>query len=63
MTAAETPALAYSLAPGLWALTVTVLGSGISALDATVVNIALLTIGRDFGTGVASADRVLSIRR
>jgi hypothetical protein len=35
-------------------LAVSVLGSGIAALDATVVNIALPTIGRDFGTGVAA---------
>jgi MFS family permease len=35
-------------------LAVTVLGSGISALDATVVRIALPAIGRDFGTGVAA---------
>jgi EmrB/QacA subfamily drug resistance transporter len=34
-------------------LAVSVLGSGIAALDATVVNIALPTIGRDFHTGVA----------
>ena len=32
-------------------LAVSVLGSGIAALDATVVNIALPTIGRDFRTG------------
>ena len=35
-------------------LAITVLGSGISALDATVVRIALPAIGRDFGTGVAA---------
>jgi MFS family permease len=48
------PALAYSSAPRRWVLAVTVLGSGISALDATVVRIALPAIGRDFGTGVAA---------
>jgi MFS family permease len=36
-------------------LAITVLGSGIAALDATVVNIALPTIGRDFHTGIALA--------
>ena len=36
MTAAEAPALVYSSAPGRWVLAVTVLGSGISALDAAV---------------------------
>jgi EmrB/QacA subfamily drug resistance transporter len=35
-------------------LAITVLGSGIASLDATVVNIALPTIGRDFHTGVAA---------
>ena len=40
-------------------LAVSVLGSGIAALDATVVNIALPTIGRDFGTGVAALQWVM----
>jgi MFS family permease len=35
-------------------LAITVLGSGMSALDATVVRVALPAIGRDFGTGVAA---------
>ena len=50
----ESPDLSYSSAAGRWVLAVSVLGSGIAALDATVVNIALLVIGRDFGTGVAA---------
>jgi hypothetical protein len=54
MTAADAPDLSYSSAPGRWVLAVSVLGSGIAALDATVVNIALPTIGRDFRTGVAA---------
>ena len=48
MTMAGAPALPYSSAPGRWVLAITVLGSGIASLDATVVNIALPTIGRDF---------------
>jgi hypothetical protein len=48
VTPAEGPDLSYSSAPGRWVLAVTVLGSGIAALDATVVSIALPTIGRDF---------------
>ena len=32
----------------------TVLGSGMAALDATVVGIALPAIGRDFHTGVTA---------
>ncbi len=36
---------------GRWVLLVTILGSGMAMLDATVVNIALPAIGRDFGAG------------
>jgi hypothetical protein len=35
-------------------LAITVLGSGIAAHDATVVSIALPTIGRDFLTSLAA---------
>ena len=41
-------------------LAVSVLGSGIAALDATVVNIALPAIGRDFRTGVAALQWVMN---
>jgi EmrB/QacA subfamily drug resistance transporter len=41
-------------------LAVSVLGSGIAALDATVVNIALPTIGREFRTGVAALQWVMN---
>src|SRR5215471_11584446 len=54
MTTADAPALSYSSAPGRWVLLITVAGSGIASLDATVVNIALPTIGRDFHTGIAA---------
>jgi hypothetical protein len=54
MAAVDGPALSYSSAPGRWVLAITVLGSGIAALDATVVNIALPVIGRDFHTGIAA---------
>ena len=40
-------------------LAITVLGSGIASLDATVVNIALPTIGRDFHTGMAALQWVM----
>src|SRR2546429_6102369 len=60
MTAADAPDLAYSSASGRWVLAVSVLGSGIAALDATVVNIALPTIGRDFQTGVAALQWVMN---
>ena len=41
-------------------LAITVLGSGIAALDATVVSIALPTIGRDFHTSVSDLQWVIS---
>src|SRR6201989_1193299 len=47
------PALRMSTAQGRWVVTATVLGSGMAALDATVVGIALPAIGRDFHTGIA----------
>jgi hypothetical protein len=60
MATADGPAHSYSSAPGRWVLAITVLGSGTAALDATVVNIALPTIGRDFHTApdVAARDAV-----
>src|SRR5216684_309570 len=57
--AAGSPALRLSTAPGRWVVTATVLGSGIAALDATVVGIALPAIGRDFHAGVASLQWVV----
>ena len=60
MTTADGPALFYSSAPGRWVLAITVLGSGIAALDATVVNIALPAIGRDFHTGIAALQWVMT---
>jgi EmrB/QacA subfamily drug resistance transporter len=41
-------------ASGRWILVATVLGSGIAGIDATVVNVALPTIGRDLGTGFSA---------
>jgi EmrB/QacA subfamily drug resistance transporter len=60
MTTTDAPALSYSSAAGRWVVAVTVLGSGIAALDATVVNIALPTIGREFHTGVGALQWVMS---
>ena len=42
------PWVRYRSAAGKWVLLATVLGSGMAFLDATVVNIALPTIGEDF---------------
>src|ERR1700748_1946043 len=58
-TAAATPALHLSTARGHWVVAATVLGSGIAALDATVVGIALPAIGRDFHASVASMQWVV----
>ncbi|MBO0815621.1 MAG: MFS transporter [Actinobacteria bacterium] len=60
MTTTDVPALTYSSAPGRWVLAITVLGSGIASLDATVVNVALPTIGRDFHTGIADLQWVMN---
>ncbi|HVB44920.1 MAG TPA: MFS transporter [Streptosporangiaceae bacterium] len=60
MSTTDAAALSFSSAPGRWVVAVTVLGSGIAALDATVVNIALPTIGRDFRTGVAALQWVMN---
>jgi EmrB/QacA subfamily drug resistance transporter len=49
-----------STARGRWVVTATVLGSGMAALDATVVGIALPAIGRDFHAGIASLQWVVN---
>src|SRR5580700_9251509 len=53
------PDLRLSTSAGRWVVTATVLGSGMAALDATVVGIALPAIGRDFHAGVASVQWVV----
>ena len=53
------PGLRYSSPQGRWVIAATVLGSGIAALDATVVGIALPAIGRDFHATVASMQWVV----
>ncbi len=52
-TTADTGGLSLSSSTGRWVLLATVLGSGIAFLDSTVVNVALPSIGRDFGVGLA----------
>ena len=52
--------LSYSSAPGRWVLAASVLGSGIATLDATVVGIALPSIGRDFHVGVGALQWVVT---
>jgi EmrB/QacA subfamily drug resistance transporter len=49
-----TGSIRYHAAAGRWVLLATVLGSGLVALDATVVNIALPAIGTELDAGLAS---------
>jgi EmrB/QacA subfamily drug resistance transporter len=54
------PALRYATGAGRWVIAATVLGSGVAALDSTIVNIALPAIGREFRVGVADLQWVAS---
>jgi MFS family permease len=45
---------------GKWILLATVMGSGVVALDATVVNVALPSIAEEFNTGVSGLQWILS---
>ena len=54
MTAEAPRGLALKSAAGRWALLATVLGSGMAALDATVVNVALPRIGANLDAGLTS---------
>ena len=53
-------ALSFGSSKGRWVIAATVLGSGIASLDATVVGIALPTIGRAFHSGVGTLQWVVS---
>jgi EmrB/QacA subfamily drug resistance transporter len=59
-TAAPDEQLAFASSRGRWVIAATVLGSGLAALDATVVGIALPTIGRAFHSGVGTLQWVVS---
>ncbi len=52
--------VSYTSAQGRWVLAVTVLGSGIAFLDATVVNIGLPAIGSDLHASVSGLQWVLN---
>jgi EmrB/QacA subfamily drug resistance transporter len=54
MTDAPGPGLRLASAQGRYVLAAAVLGSGIAFLDSTVVNVALPTIGKDFGVDLRS---------
>ncbi|MDT5036816.1 MAG: hypothetical protein QOE03_2001, partial [Micromonosporaceae bacterium] len=53
-------AVEYATARGRWVLAATVLGSGLAAIDATVVGIALPAIGRDFEVGLTSLQWIVT---
>ncbi len=54
------PGLRVATPAGRWVLAATVMGSGLAMLDATVVNIALPTIGKDFHAGLSSLQWVVN---
>jgi EmrB/QacA subfamily drug resistance transporter len=56
----EQEPLAFGTSRGRWVIAATVLGSGIASLDATVVGIALPSIGRTFHSGVGTLQWVVS---
>jgi EmrB/QacA subfamily drug resistance transporter len=58
-TRAGSDGLRLGTSRGRWVVAATVLGSGMAALDATVVGIALPSIGRDFHVGVNSMQWVV----
>jgi len=55
----EAPGLTYRSGTGRWVIAATVLGSGIAALDATVVGIALPAISKEFHATVVSLQWVV----
>jgi len=52
--------VAFATPAGRWVLAATVVGSGMAALDATVVNVALPAIGKDLHAGTAGLQWVLT---
>ncbi len=54
------PGLHYRSGPGRWVIAATVLGSGMAAIDATVIGIALPTIGRDFHASIGTLQWVVT---
>jgi EmrB/QacA subfamily drug resistance transporter len=52
--------LRYRSGAGRWVLAATVLGSGMASVDATVVGIALPTVGREFRASVAELQWVVN---
>src|SRR3984957_9920533 len=59
-TGAASEPLSLSRGRGRWVVAAPVLGSGIAMLDATVVGIALPSIGRDFHGGVGTLQWIVT---
>src|SRR5918992_4158123 len=60
MAADQAGSIRLDSSAGRWVLAVSVLGSGIAFLEATVVNIALPEIGRDLGADTGSLQWILN---
>jgi EmrB/QacA subfamily drug resistance transporter len=54
------PGIRYRSGTGRWVIAATVLGSGMAAIDATVIGIALPTIGRDFHASLGTLQWVVT---
>lgn len=52
--------VAYASGPGRWILLTTILGSGLASLDASVVGVALPTIGRELHVDLAALQGVVN---
>ncbi|MDX6587616.1 MAG: hypothetical protein QOI31_2089 [Solirubrobacterales bacterium] len=60
MEATNSELVRFGTPKGRWVLAVTVLGSGIAFLEATVVNVAVPEIGRDFGATTGDLQWILN---
>ncbi|PRY17348.1 MFS transporter [Kineococcus rhizosphaerae] len=58
--AAAGDGIAYASPAGRWVLLTTILGSGLASLDASVVNVALPTIGRDLDVDLTALQGVVT---
>lgn len=54
------PSVALGTAPGRWVLTATVLASGMAFLDATAVQVALPTLGRELGASLSDLQWIIN---
>ena len=59
MTDVATPAVAVDDGRRRWILIATIIGSSMTFIDGTVVNIALPTIGRDLDAGLAAQQWIM----